>query len=109
MKEMKAQGYDLGDAAGNIDGEALVAALKVRLTRKKKRVDTTREGSGTAVERSRSGILYLDRTPYVDGIPYLDRIPCLGRNTMTLDASLHSEVLRNTGKGATEVMAVNHT
>lgn len=30
LKEMKAQGYDLGDAAGNVDGEALVAALKVK-------------------------------------------------------------------------------
>eukprot|EP00903_Cladosiphon_okamuranus_P008053 g7767.t1 len=29
LKEMKAQGYDLGNAGGDIDGEALVAALKV--------------------------------------------------------------------------------
>lgn len=28
LKEMKAKGYDLGEAGENIDGEALVAALK---------------------------------------------------------------------------------
>lgn len=28
LKEMKAKGYDLGEAGDNIDGEALVAALK---------------------------------------------------------------------------------
>lgn len=31
LKEMKAQGYDLGEAGDNLDGEALVAALKVCL------------------------------------------------------------------------------
>lgn len=31
LKEMKAQGYDLGEGSENLDGEALVAALKVRL------------------------------------------------------------------------------
>lgn len=29
LKEMKARGYDLGEAGGGVDGEALVAALKV--------------------------------------------------------------------------------
>lgn len=29
LKEMKAKGYDLGQAGGDIDGEAIVAALKV--------------------------------------------------------------------------------
>lgn len=31
LKEMRAQGYDLGEAGSNIDGEAVVAALKVSL------------------------------------------------------------------------------
>lgn len=29
LNEMKAQGYDLGEAGDSLDGEALVAALKV--------------------------------------------------------------------------------
>lgn len=30
LKEMQAQGYDLGEAGEHLDGEALVAALKAR-------------------------------------------------------------------------------
>ena len=29
LKEMRAKGYDLGEAGGDLDGEAIVAALKV--------------------------------------------------------------------------------